>query len=141
MPPGAAADAPTERVVQAFEALPELAAADSGLARRGRFLTCEFEIRVGPVPLSVSIVEGRVASVNRGPFLLKSHAFVIAAEPDVWLRFHEPIPAPGNHDLFALTKTGRASMSGNLVPLMGNLQYVKDLLALPRALAETKATP
>ncbi|MEZ5817500.1 MAG: hypothetical protein R3D44_10490 [Hyphomicrobiaceae bacterium] len=126
----------TERVIRTFEALPKLASEDPILTRRGRFLTCDIEVGVGAVPLSISIVEGRVVAVRRGPFLLKAHPFSISAEPDVWLRFHQPMPAPGDHDLLALTKTGRARVSGDLVPFMGNLQYIKDLLALPRNLAK-----
>ncbi|MGD9804596.1 MAG: hypothetical protein AB7E81_09340 [Hyphomicrobiaceae bacterium] len=140
MPPADTTDVVTERVVQSFEALPALAAGDADLIRRGRFLTCDFEIGVGPVPLSVSVIEGRVASVKRGPFLLKPHTFSIGAEADVWVRFHQPLPEPGDHDLLALTKTGRARVSGELTPLMGNLQYVKDLLALPRNRAKTETT-
>ena len=44
------------------------------------------------------------------------------------------IPEPGWHDLFALTKRGAASIEGDLRPLLQNLQYFKDLLALPRRL-------
>lgn len=128
-----------ETVIRAFEALPRLVAADAGLVRRGRFLTCDLEIGIGAVSLAVPIFEGRVAAVRRGPFLLKPSTFAIRAEADVWQRFHEPVPAPGWHDLMALSKVGRARIEGNLVPLMGNLQYVKDLIALPRLLHDVKA--
>jgi hypothetical protein len=138
-PSANAADA--EAVVGAFKALVELAAADADLARRGRFLTCEVEIGVGSVPLAVSIIEGRVMSVRQGPFLLKPWTFAIRADADVWRRFHEPYPAPGFHDLMALTKVGKATIEGNLVPFMGNLQYVKDLLALPRRLRDQGGKP
>jgi hypothetical protein len=47
------------------------------------------------------------------------------------------MPEPGWHDLFALTKRGTASFEGDLRPLLQNLQYFKDLLALPRRLPET----
>ena len=124
----------TETVAAAFEALPRLAAADADLARRGRFLSCEMELGIGALPLAVTIAEGRVSAVRRGPFLLKPYVFAVRAEPEVWQRFLEPVPAPGFHDLMALTKVGRARVEGNLVPFMGNLQYVKDLLALPRSL-------
>jgi hypothetical protein len=140
MSPPASDGSISERVISAFEQLPNLAAANPDLARRGRFLTCDFEIIVGAVPLSVTVVEGHVRDVKRGPFLLKPHAFAIAAEPEVWARFHTPMPTPGDHDLLALTKTGRARVSGNLVPFMGNLQFVKDLLALPRRLHKTETT-
>jgi hypothetical protein len=78
--------------------------------------------------------------VKRGPFLLKSHTFSIVADPETWARFHRPIPEPGDHDLLALTKAGRAHVSGDLVPFMGNLQFIKDVVALPRSLAKTETT-
>ena len=46
------------------------------------------------------------------------------------------MPRPGFHDLFAMTKSGRASIDGNLQPLMANLRYFKEVLAAPRKLAE-----
>lgn len=140
MPPIAAeADVTADRVIASFEALPQLVAADADLLRRGHFLTCDMEIGVGRMPLAVTIVSGRVMSVARGPFLLRSSTFSVRADPDVWQRFHAPVPAPGFHDLMALSKFGRARIDGNLVPLMGNLQYVKDLLALPRRLPKPGA--
>ncbi len=129
----------TERAVRAFEALPGLVAADADLVRRGRFLSCDIELGVGAQPLHVEIVAGRVASVARGPFLLRPWTFAIRAEPDVWLRFLEPLPAAGYHDIMALTKAGRARVEGHLVPFMGNLQYIKDVLAAPRALLAKEA--
>ncbi|MDX2157988.1 MAG: hypothetical protein SFW09_15925 [Hyphomicrobiaceae bacterium] len=123
-----------EKAVAAFEALPRLVVADTDLVRRGRFLSCDFELGVGPQPLLVSINEGRVAAVARGPFLLKPWLFAVRAEADVWLRFLEPYPIAGYHDLMALTKVGRARVEGNLVPFMGNLQFIKDVLAAPRVL-------
>jgi hypothetical protein len=42
------------------------------------------------------------------------------------------VPAPGYHDIFAMTKGGRARVEGNLQPLMANLRFIKDLLAAPR---------
>ena len=125
-----------ERAVRLFEALPRLAAADTDLARRGRFLACDFEIGVGRVPLMVSIVDGGVQSVSRGPFLLRPWAFAIRAEPETWLGFLARIPAAGVHDIMALSKQGLARIEGDLHPLLANLQFVKDVLALPRALAE-----
>lgn len=124
--------AATEHVVKRFEALPGLVAADADLVRRGRFLTCDFEIGVGRVPLSVSVVDGEVKAVARGPFLLKSWAFAVRAEPDIWEALLAPVPAPGVHDLMALSKRGLARIEGNLQPFMANLQYIKDVLAKPR---------
>lgn len=136
-----AAAAAMDRVVAAFEQLPRLAAADTDLTRRARFLSCEIELGVGSQSLAITIVEGRVVSVRRGPFLLKPWTFAIRAEPDVWLKFLEPYPVAGYHDLMALTKVGRARIEGDLVPFMGNLQVVKDLISLPRQLQSEGGKP
>ena len=45
-------------------------------------------------------------------------------------------PAPGDNDIFALRKTGEMSVEGNLQPLMANLIYIKQVLAMPRVLME-----
>ena len=56
----------------------------------------------------------------------------VRAPAEAWQKFWEPVPAPGYHDIFAMTKGGHARVEGNLQPLMANLRYIKDLLAAPR---------
>lgn len=119
---------------RAIETLPELVNGDAALVRRGRFLTTTFLVEVGDTPWSVSVVEGRIARVERGPFLLTEFAFAIRAPLDAWERFWQPVPEPGWHDLFALVKRGEARIDGALHLLMAHLQYVKDVLAMPRRL-------
>jgi hypothetical protein len=133
-----AIDSATEQVARLFEALPRLVAEDGDLQRRGRFLTCDFEIGVGRLPLMVGIAAGTVASVTRGPFLLRPWAFAIRAEPETWLGFLAPMPVAGVHDVMALSKQGLARIEGDLHPFLSNLQYIKDVLAKPRTLT-TKA--
>ena len=124
-----------------FERLPDLVDADAGLVRRGRFLTATFLVEVGPTAYLIHVVHGRVTRVERGPFLMREYAFAIRASEEAWGRFWEPVPAPGYHDVFAMAKAGHARIEGDLVPLMANLRYVKDLLALPggRATADRNA--
>ena len=118
-----------------FERLPDWVNADAALVRRGRYLSTTFLIEVGEVAWLVTVHEGRVTRVERGPFLMREWAFAIRAPAEAWRRFWEPVPAPGFHDLFALTKGGHARVEGDLQPLMANLRYVKDLLTLPRGRA------
>ena len=127
-------DASAERVVLLFERLPELIDADSDLVRRGRFLTTDFAIAVGTVPLLVRVEAGRVTSIARGPFLLRPWTFSITAAAETWLALLKPVPDPGTHDLMALSKTGLARIEGNLQPFMANLQAIKDIVTAPRAL-------
>lgn len=127
MPAGAADDA-EHRVAVAIASLPELSAA---LAERGRFLTTECLVGSFASPLHLTITAGRIVAAA-APGLQRSWRFAVRATPEAWLAFWQPLPRPGWHDLFALTKRGAASIDGDLHPLMANLQYFKDLLALPR---------
>jgi hypothetical protein len=129
-----AGDVATERVVALFEKLPSLVEGNTDLMNRGRFLTTDFALVVGATPLLVRIESGRVTSVKRGPFLLRPWTFSITAAPDTWLKLLKRVPDPGTHDLMALSKVGLARIEGNLQPFMANLQYVKDVVAAPRAL-------
>jgi len=49
-----------------------------------------------------------------------------------WAEYWKPVPAPGWHDLLALTKREEATLEGDLHLFMTHLQYFKDVLALPR---------
>ena len=123
---------PAER----FARLPSLLAADSGLIRRGRWLNADCRIDIGAEPFYLTLREGALADLARGQHLLRSVAFSISGTEETWQRHWQAVPAPGWHDLFALTKRGAASFDGDLRPLLQNLQYFKDLLALPRRLPE-----
>lgn len=116
--------------------LPDLVNGNRSLVRRGRWLSGTFRVDCGAVPAYVTVEAGRVAGVEIGPRLLRSVMFSIAAPADAWRRFWAPVPAPGFHDLFAMTKAGIARIDGDLQPLMANLRYVKEVLAAPRGLAD-----
>jgi hypothetical protein len=115
-----------------FASLPTLLAADDDLKRRGRWLGTDCRIDVGSEPFFLVIREGALATLDRGPKLMRSTIFTFRATDEAWTQYWKPIPDPGWHDLFALTKRGAASMDGDLRPFLQNLQYFKDLLALPR---------
>ena len=123
-------------LAERFAQLPELLAADSDLCRRGRWLDADCRIDIGAEPFYLTLRQGALADLVRGPRLLRSIAFSVSGTDDAWRRHWRPVPEPGWHDLFALTKHGAASMQGDLRPLLQNLQYFKDLLALPRRLPE-----
>jgi hypothetical protein len=111
-----------------LDRLPALVDADPALVRRGRFLSATFLVEVGETSWLLTVHEGRVTRVERGPFLMRAWRFAIRAPAQAWARFWEPIPRPGYHDLFAMAKLGQARLEGDLHPLMANLFYVKGLL-------------
>ena len=118
-----------------LERLADLVNADAQLVRRGRHCSITFLVATGPTQWLVTVHEGRVVGVERGPFLMRAWSFAIRAPEDAWTRFWQPTPAPGFHDVFAMAKAGHALVEGDLLPLMQHLRYVKDLLATPRGRA------
>jgi len=120
-----------------IDSIPGLVNSDEGLVRRGRFLTCDFLVDVGDVPYHVSVQEGRIASVTCAPESGRPWRFAIRASAEAWREFWQPVPRAGYNDLFALTRFGRARIDGDLLPLMANLRYVKEVLETPRRLARS----
>lgn len=120
----------------AIEHLADVVNADQPLVHRGRFIQMQWLWQIGDVPYYIRIHHGMVLELERGPVLMRSHSFAIRGPQEDWERFWAPMPDPGFHDLFAMTKSGRASIDGDLQPLMANLRYFKDVLAAPRRLSE-----
>ena len=124
-----------------LDRLAELVNANDALVRRGRYLTARFLVGVGDVDWLVSVHEGRVERVERGPFRMRDWAFSVRAAADAWARHWEPTPAPGWHDLLAMAKNGHARIEGDLRVLMAHLGWVKDVLALPRPRVPARPAP
>ena len=121
-----------EEIARAMENLPGWVNGDAALVRRGRFIDVDCLIDAGGVPFYLSIREGRIARMERGPALMRPWRFCIGVSAEGLRRFWAPVPEPGWHDLFALTQRGEAVLEGDLGPLMANLRYFKELLAIPR---------
>lgn len=118
-----------------FERLPELAHADDNLIRRGMWCEARFAVGIGDVPFYVTIARGRIAAFERGPALMRAWQFSVKATASAWEAHWQAVPAPDSYDLLALMKREAASVEGDLKLFFAHLQYFKDLLAKPRALA------
>ena len=118
-----------------IEKLPDLVNGDAALVRRGRTLTVDVLIEIGASPYYLSIANGRIARIERGPLLTRSWSFAIRGSEHAWRQFWLPMPPPHFHDLFALAKRGEFRIEGDFYPLMSNLLYLKAVLAAPRLLA------
>ena len=121
-----------------IERLKELVNADQELVRRGRFLDVDFLLQIGETQHLISIRAGRITEIERGDRLMRPWRFAIRASDAAWTAFWQPVPEPGYHDLFAMSKSGDATIEGDLQPLMANLRFIKELLAMPRHLVEAR---
>lgn len=106
---------------------------DAGLVRRGRYLSTTFLLEVGPTAWLISIFEGRIVSVTRGPFVMPSSAFALRAPLEEWDKFWSQHPPPGSNDLMALVRRRVLKTEGDLQVFMANLRYFKEALAKLRA--------
>jgi len=134
-----APDAIGTAVIEAFSKIPAWLERSEGLTTRGRFVDCD--CLLGPIeqPFHVAIRAGRIVDLVPAPVLMRSWRFSYCATSLAWAHYWQPMPRPGWHDLLALTKRGEAVLEGDIHPFMANLQYFKDVLALPRAYAQVAA--
>jgi hypothetical protein len=129
-------DETSAAVTAAFAKIPAWLERDPALIARGRFLDCDCLLGPLHAPLHIAIRAGRIVELTPAPVLMRSWRFSYRATSMAWAQYWQPMPRPGWHDLLALTKRGEAVLEGDLHPFMTNLQYFKDVLALPRQYAE-----
>ena len=127
---------PGREVRRVIERLPDLVNADAGLSFRCRAMSLDFVLASGSDRFYVRVRAGRMEPVARGSQILRSAVLAFTAEPGTWLAHWQPVPGPGEYDLFALVKDERMAIEGDMRVLMRHLQNLKDLLAAPRALYE-----
>ena len=87
----------------------------------------------------VTIFEGKVVSVTRGPFVMPSSAFALRASEAEWRKFFLPKPPPGSNDLMALVRRKVVKAEGDLQVFMSHLRYFKEALAKLRPAARGAA--
>jgi hypothetical protein len=117
-----------QKETRAMDRLKDRVNEDTALTRRGRFLTTTLLIEVGTAQWLVSIVEGKIASVTQGPFVMPSWSFALRASQEEWQRFWSADPRPGSNDLMALIKRRVLKAEGDVQVFMANLRYFKESL-------------
>ena len=115
-----------------LRAVPARVNADAVLVGRGRLLEADVLIGVGSRGFILPVRAGSVRELEPATRLMRPWTFAIRAAATDWLDHWREPPAPGWHDILAMSKTSKLTIEGNLVPFMQHLQYVKDVLAVAR---------
>lgn len=76
--------------------------------------------------------KGRILAVVEGPSRKTPWRFALRTDSVALGRFWEPRPTPGFHDIFGLVKIGRGRIDGDILSLVKNLRFFKEVLALAR---------
>ena len=115
-----------------MERLAGLVNADPSIVRWGRRMSETFMVEFGDTQFLLTVRDGKIEKLEKGPFTQRSWRFAIRASRESWEKFWQQPPAPGWHDLFALLRRGDVKFEGDQRKLMAYLQYVKLVLAAPR---------
>jgi len=75
---------------------------------------------------------GRLETIAYGQNRKTPWRFAIRTDSEALHKFWQPLPSPGFHDIFGLVKLGRATIDGDILMLVKNLRYIKEILAIPR---------
>ncbi|MCR9125028.1 MAG: hypothetical protein NXH82_02765 [Rhodobacteraceae bacterium] len=109
------------------------------LLRLGRLFSETVLIDVDGHEFYLSFEKGRIASVVEGPSRKTPWRFALRTDAEALAMFWQARPAPGFHDIFGLVKIGRGRIDGDILSLVKNLRFFKEVLALPRTNKETAA--
>lgn len=109
------------------------------LVRLGRLFSETVLLRIDAAEYYLEFDRGVLAQVRRGPSKKIPYRFGLITDADAMTRFWQPLPEPGFHDLFGLVKIGRAEIVGDILVLVKNLRFIKEVLALPRGQMEGAA--
>jgi len=103
--------------------------ASEHLLRLGRLFTATVQLRIDDNEYYLEFEKGRLVRCNAGPSRKTPWNFSIVTDREALDQFWQPLPKP---DLFGLVKIGRARIDGDILLLVKNLRYFKEVLALPR---------
>ena len=115
-----------------IENLARLVNEDPAIVRWGRRMHETFMVEVGDAQFLLTVHEGKIEKVEKGPFVQRTWRFAIRAEKEAWEKFWQKTPAPGWHDLFALLRRGDVKLEGDQRVLWSYLLYIKLAMAALR---------
>ncbi|WP_417726285.1 hypothetical protein [Roseovarius sp.] len=109
------------------------------LIRLGRLFSETVLIELEGEEIYLTFDKGHIVSVIAGPSRKTPWRFALRSDADALEQFWQPRPAPGFHDIFGLAKIGRGRIDGDILCLVKNLRFFKEVMALARATEEVDA--
>jgi hypothetical protein len=103
------------------------------LLRLGRLFSETVLIDVDGEEIYLTFDMGRLAEVTPGPSRKTPWRFALRTDANALAQFWQARPEPGFHDIFGLVKIGRGRIDGDILVLVKNLRFFKDVMALARA--------
>ena len=106
--------------------------ADTALVHRGRYVNLTFTLGIDDIDYLITIQKGKIVNITQRRLQTIVGRFSIRADAQTWRKHWQKIPQRDYHDIFAMLAKDFVNIDGDLVPLMQNLQYFKDLISKKR---------
>lgn len=103
------------------------------LMRLGRLFSETVLIEVDGSEYYLSFEKGRMVSIDQGPSRKTPWRFALRTDAEALGKLWQARPEPGFHDVFGLVKIGRGRIDGDILSLVKNLRFFKEVLGLARA--------
>jgi len=126
-------------VIDKLRLAQEALAASPHLVRLGRLFSETVLIDVDGDEFYLTFDKGHLRDVVEGPSRKTPWRFALRTDAEALQKFWHIRPEPGFHDVFGLVKIGRGRIDGDILCLVKNLRFFKEVLALPRELARELA--
>lgn len=104
------------------------------LLRLGRLFSETVLIEVDGEEFYLTFEKGRLVAVVEGPSRKTPWSFALRVDREALDKFWQPLPEPGFHDIFGFVKIGRGRVDGDILKLVKNLRFFKEVMALPRGM-------
>ena len=109
------------------------------LLRLGCLFSETVLIEVDASEFYLAFEKGRILSVTEGPSRRTPWRFALRTDAEALSNFWQTRPEPGFHDVFGLVKIGRGRIDGDILALVKNLRFFKEVLTLARTKEELVA--
>ncbi|WP_341236191.1 hypothetical protein [uncultured Sulfitobacter sp.] len=109
------------------------------LLHLGRLFSETVLIEVDGSEYYLTFEKGHILSIDKGPSRKTPWRFALRTDAEALAKFWQTRPEPGFHDVFGLVKIGRGRIDGDILSLVKNLRFFKEVLTLARAKEESTA--
>ena len=106
------------------------------LLRLGRLFSETVLIEIDGEEIYLTFDKGRLIEVTPGPSRKTPWRFALRTDAQALMKFWQSIPEAGFHDIFGLVKIGRARIDGDILSLVKNLRFFKEMMMLARPARE-----
>jgi len=109
------------------------------ILRLGRLFSETVLIEIEGNEIYLTFEKGHLISVTAGPSRKTPWRFAFRTDAEALEKFWQPIPEAKFHDIFGLVTIGRGRIDGDILCLVKNLRFFKDVMALARPSKEVAA--